>query len=131
MPPWPGTAMLSSANTSAPSTASTPPMLQAAITSPGVSTCFATLCGVKKMPTPMMPPTTTQPMSKALRRGGGSGAIEMLGEIHQFGVEGEVGAESKHAFPVAVQHVQAAVLVAGERRRLLGAFEQCLRHPLA
>src|SRR5688572_5790489 len=115
MPPWPGTRMLSCANTRAPSTASAPPMLQAAITWPSVSTAFATLLGVKKMPTPMMPPTTTQPMSKAPRRGaGGSGAIHVLGQVHQFGVELEGAVESKHPFPMAVQHVQAALLVERE-----------------
>src|SRR5262245_35866619 len=72
MPPCPGTSVLSSANTSAPSTASTPPMAHATITRSALSTRCATLAGVKKMPTPMMPPITTQPTSKGPRLGAGS-----------------------------------------------------------
>ena len=48
----------------APSTATTPPVTQAATTSEGRSTAFATSCGFMKMPDPTMPPMTAIVVSK-------------------------------------------------------------------
>src|SRR5439155_20104337 len=106
MPPWPGTRALNSANTRAPSAASSPPIPHADNISAGEPVLLATLAGVKKMPTPMMPPIATQAMSNTpsprrsgpLRTGsgrassgsGGGEAIEVLGEIDDHGVEREI-----------------------------------------
>jgi hypothetical protein len=47
----------------------TPPSAHAVTTSAGVPTRWATIAGFKKMPAPMMPPTTTMAVSNSVSRG--------------------------------------------------------------
>src|SRR6185295_8755087 len=51
----------------APSSAMTPPTVHAAMAAPALPVIWATSRGLKKMPTPMIAPTTTQVASHRLR----------------------------------------------------------------
>src|SRR5262249_12949730 len=91
-------------------------MPQVANISAGPPARLATFAGVKKMPTPMMPPMTTQATSKtpSSRRWGGE-SIEVFGEVDDQRVEREVGVEALHTLAGAVQQIDASVRVDGQR----------------
>jgi hypothetical protein len=64
-PPASGIIAPSSAYVSAPASATTPPSAHTRKTAPAVGSAFAVSAGVKKMPLPMIPPTTSSAAEKS------------------------------------------------------------------
>src|SRR5262249_45978274 len=119
----------SSAKVSAPSTATRPPIPQASSAPGALAVTFATARGTKKIPTPMMAPTTTQVASHnpSTRR---SSVIARAGPGGSPGSGGHVGpaqgAARALAGDAAIRHHRAAVHkhLADPHRVLGGALER-------
>ena len=98
------------------------------LSSPGlyaesVKNLRAAFAGEKKMPIPMIPPTTTHAMSNAFsvvvgRPSEGSALMQVFGQIENLRVVTQVRAQPLHALAIAIQHVDPALIVASEGDRI-------------
>src|SRR6476659_4555123 len=77
MPPVSGNAPATSASVSAPHNATTPPAIQTPNTASGPGSRFVTPAGVRKIPLPIVMPTTTAiALHKPSRRGSTAGEVD-------------------------------------------------------
>ena len=86
MPPVSGNAPATSASVSAPHSATIPPAIQTPNSGSGPGNRFVTLAGVRKIPEPIVMPTTTaMALHRPSRRGSSTGAADATGRCAEAG----------------------------------------------